>query len=33
MYQELKVGDKVWMLKCNGGQTYYVLQREEGVSV
>lgn len=33
LWRGLKTGDKVWMLKCNGGQNYYVLQREEGVSV
>lgn len=31
MWRGLKVGDKVIMLSCNGGQAYYVLQRQEGL--
>lgn len=31
LWRGLEVGDSVTMLKSNGGQTYYVLQRKEGL--
>jgi hypothetical protein len=31
LWRDLKVGDKVLMLKSSGGQMYYVLQRKEGI--
>lgn len=31
LWRGLRAGDVVWMLKCNGGQKYYVLQREGGL--
>lgn len=32
LWRGLQVGDNVLMLKCGRGQTYYVLQREGGVT-
>ena len=32
LWRGLRAGDVVWMLKCNGGQKYYVLQREGGLA-
>lgn len=33
LWRGLRKGDKVLMLKCNAGQMFYVLQREEGVMI
>lgn len=33
LWRGLIVGDTVWMLKCNNSQTYYVLQRKQGVLI
>lgn len=33
LWRGLKKGDTVYMIKCNGGQLYYVLQRKEGVMI
>lgn len=33
LWRGLAVNDRVYMLNCNKGQKYYVLQRQEGVTV
>ena len=33
LWRGLQVGDIVYMIKCNGGQKFYVLQRKEGVMI
>lgn len=33
LWRGLKVGDRVLMLKVSRGQKYYILQREEGVTI
>lgn len=32
LWRGLQAGDKVYALKCNGGQRFYILQRLEGLT-